>query len=213
LAQVHQGNTSPWDLGRHPRTFAATRGDVAVALREARLFTHAARRGEGALRIASYNIGAKLENMFAGPSKAAMKQHVSCAFAPHLPAGKRHFLAGGRLVWHKGISHEAPAQCYTDDSDMVNNVHLLVVEGHRAMSGKTVESRKSFRNCAVCHVVEQSFAMAPAAPRGQTRVGSHPHCQPAGQAYPGGLSTCSPNRCHYDAAAATLRGRQSAKVD
>jgi hypothetical protein len=41
------------------------------------LFTLAATRGEVALRVATYNIGAKTGQMFAGPSRAKFEQKLT----------------------------------------------------------------------------------------------------------------------------------------
>ena len=57
------------------------------------------------------------------------------------------------------------------DTYLVNNVHTIDGKGHRKIHGKNVEARDRFKQSAVRHVLEQSFAMAPAATRGQITVG------------------------------------------
>jgi len=50
---------------------------VALALGEASQVTPAATRGEVALRVATYNVGAKTGQMFAGPSRAKFEQKLT----------------------------------------------------------------------------------------------------------------------------------------
>jgi len=57
------------------------------------------------------------------------------------------------------------------DAYLVNNVHTIDGKGYRKIHGNTVEARNSFKQSAVRHILEQSFALAPAATRGQITVG------------------------------------------
>jgi hypothetical protein len=57
------------------------------------------------------------------------------------------------------------------DTYVVNDVHTIDGKGYRKIHWKSVEGRDRFKQSAVRHVLEQTFAMAPAATRGQITVG------------------------------------------
>jgi hypothetical protein len=57
------------------------------------------------------------------------------------------------------------------DTYLVNNVHIIDGKFERKIPGKTAEHRDRFKQSVVRHVFAQSFAMAPAATRGQITVG------------------------------------------
>ena len=57
------------------------------------------------------------------------------------------------------------------DIYLVNNLHTIDGKGERKIPGNNAEARDRFKQSVVRHVIAQSFAMAPAATRGQIRVG------------------------------------------